>query len=190
MADNFTNTTRLMHEWQNDRITDDQFKPKMIQLCQVIQQDLKILFSERSCTYFIPYRIGVIGDTSVRKSGLVMTLGNITQFPTMVNKERSTFSYLQFDTFLYDKSPNSRYVPISFIDIAGAIDNGTSRSIGNYLDLIANNDCALYMIVFDKPFHHHNRLCRDYIEDTLGRQCLFVRSKADLTFSRFYENET
>ena len=190
MADNFANTMRLMHEWQNDRSADDQFKPKIIELCQVIQQDLKMLPSERSCTYSIPYKNGVIGDTSVGKSALVMALGNITQFPTMVNQERSTSSYLQFDTFFYDKSQNSRHIPISFIDIAGAIDNDTSRSIGNYLDLITNTDCDLYMIVFDKPFHHHNQLCRDYIENTLGRQCLLVRSKADLPFGRFYEDET
>jgi hypothetical protein len=103
----------------------------------------------------------------------------------MVDIKRSTFGYLQFDTLIYKDSHNKKIIPITFIDIEGATDNKDSQSIGNYMELITKADCDLYIIAFDKPFNDHNRTCQEYIESTLGRKCLLVRSKADSLFNQF-----
>lgn len=42
------------------------------------------------------------------------------------------------------------------------------------------------MIVFADSFSEHNRACQEYIENTLSRKCLLVRSKADLLISAYF----
>ena len=190
VVQNFPNTLRLMHEWQNDYGTEDDFKPKILDLCETIETDVEELFHDQKCMYSIAYRIGVVGNTSVGKSALIMALSNITRFSSMVNLERSTFGYLQFDSFFQDKSSDAKKIPISFIDIAGATDHDNTRNIGNYIDLITKADCDLYMIVFDESFDRQNQSWLDHIETTLGRQCLLVRSKVDLLFHQFYREES
>ena len=190
VARNFPNTHQLINYWQNDYGTEDDFKPKILDLCQTIERDLKDLFTEHSSIYSVPYRIGVVGYTSVGKSALIIKLTNLIQFSSMVSLERSTFGYLQFDTYFVDKSSKAKKIPISFIDIAGAIENDTSKSDTNYLELIENSDCDLYMIVFDKALDQRNQIWLNHIEKILGRKYLLVRSKVDVLFHQFYREET
>ena len=49
---NFPHTTQLITHWQQDYGTEDQFKPKVLSLCQHIEQDLNDLFADqRSVSY-------------------------------------------------------------------------------------------------------------------------------------------
>ena len=186
---NFPNTFRLMNEWQNDYGIGDGFKPKVLDACKVIEKDLEVLFTEQKSIYTIPYRIGVVGNSSVGKSALIIKLGNFIEYSSVVNLERSTFGYLPFDSYFEYNLPTAKKIPISFIDIAGAIDNDTVRSIGNYIELIENADCDLYMLVFDNLFDQFNESCLKHIQDKLHRKCLLVRSKADLLFHQFYREK-
>ena len=185
----FPNTARLIDEWQNDDSVGDEFKPKVLDLCENIEEDLKNIFTNNKSIYSVPYRIGVIGYTSGGKSALIMKLANLSQYATMIDLDRSTFGYLQFDTHFDDHSTKKK-IPISFIDIGGAIDTDLSPSIGNYLELISNSDCDVYMLVFDKPFDGQNQHWLDFIQNTLGRRCLLVRSKVDVVFQHFYQETT
>ena len=190
IENNFPKTTQLMVESQNDHRANEEFKPKAIDLFKTLELDVKHLLTDFNCVYSIPYKVGVIGAGSVGKSALVMNLANINHFSAMVNIERSTFGYLQFDTFIYRHLKNGRIVPITFIDIEGATDTDTSQSIGNYIELITKADCDLYIIVFDKPFSKHNRTCQKHIERELARKCLLVMSKADCLLNEKLQNKT
>lgn len=180
---NFPRTRQLIDAWQIDYGTEEQFKPKVLELCQHIEQDFQDLFVNQRSIRSVPYRIGLIGHTSVGKSALTKKLANLTNYSSMINLERSTFGYLQFDVCIDDDR-----IPISYIDIAGSIDNNASRSLGNYLELITNADCDLYLLVFDKPFDAQNQIWLEYIQTNLQRQCLLVRSKSDVAFDTFYRD--
>jgi GTPase SAR1 family protein len=155
-----------------------------------MEMDVKYLFENGNYIGSVPYKIGVIGDGSVGKSALVLNLANLKEFSSMVDIERSTFGYLQFDTLLYKEPQNNKIIPITFVDIEGATDTDKCLSIGNYIALIEKANCDMYIIVFDKPFHEHNRFCQKYIEKNLGRKCLLVRSKADLLFRESFQEKT
>ncbi|CAF3935599.1 unnamed protein product [Rotaria sp. Silwood1] len=179
----FPKITQLIEEWQSDHSVDNEFKPKVLDLFKSVELDVKHLLSNDNCIYLLPYKIGVIGDRNVGKSTLLMNLAEINQFSLMVDMTPSIFSYLQYDTFVYKNPDNNKIIPITFIDIEGAIDINKSQSVENYIELINKADCDLYIIVFDRSFNDHNRICQEYIEKKLGRKCLLVRSKADLLFN-------
>ena len=187
---NFPRTTELMNDWWKDFGSVDNFKPKVLDLCQSLEEDLKNCFRDRNSIYNVPLKIGVVGQTSVGKSALIMKIASLENYAAMINLERSTFGYLEFDVFLSDRISTERKIPITFIDIAGATDDDTSKSIGNYFELITNADCDLYMIVFDKPFNKQYQLWLDFIEKNLRRKVLLVRSKIDLSFGTFYKDIT
>lgn len=178
----FSRTIRLMNDWYKDLEEQETFKPKVLDLCKAIEEDWQDSLADGKSISTIPYKVGVVGSTSVGKSALIVKLGDFKDFSSMINLERSTFGYLQFDTTF----PGEKEIPISFMDIAGATDQVTSKSMGTYLELITKADCDLYLIVFDQPFQLHHRLWLDYIEKTLNRKCLLVRSKIDLAFHTFY----
>jgi GTPase SAR1 family protein len=187
VLENFPQTIQLMNNWQNDYGTDEEFKPKVIDLCKTIESDVQHLFSDYNWIYSVPYKVGVIGHGSVGKSALVMKLSEIEEFSSMIAVERSTFGYLQFDTLVYKDPRNSnKIIPITFVDVEGATDTDESVSIGNYLELINKADCDMYIIAFDDLFNGHNRTCQKYIENNLKRKCILVRSKADLLFNQYF----
>ena len=189
VAGNFPLSIELMNEWWNELGNEEDFKPKIVDLCRTIEKDIEQLFTNRRSIYSIPYKIGVVGNTSVGKSALIMALSNFKHFSSMVSLERSTFGYLQFEAFFdeEEESRHSKRIPISFLDIAGATDDDSTRSVGNYQELIAQSDCDLYLIVFDKAFDKLNQAHLDYICNTLERQCFLVRTKVDLSFQDFYK---
>ncbi|CAF1366472.1 unnamed protein product [Adineta steineri] len=186
----FPTTDQLMKTWQDDHGTDDQFKPKIIELFQAVELDLTELFKEQKSTYSIPYKVGLIGHGSVGKSALAIELANAKQHSAMIDTTRSTFGYLQFDTLAYQHPRTRRPIPFTFVDIEGAIDADESLSAGNYLELITRADCDVYIIVFAGLFSAHNRACRQHIEKFLLRKCLLVRSKADVLFNDIFNEET
>jgi GTPase SAR1 family protein len=186
ISNHFPQTVRLMGKWQNDHGKDDEFKPKVLDLFEAIEMDVKHLLSDENCIYSLSYRIGVIGDGSVGKSALVMNLADVKEFSSMISVERSTFGYLEFDTLIYKDLRNGKIIPITFVDIEGATDADKCQSTGNYIELIEKADCDMYIIVFDRPFNDHNRTCQEYIENILQRKCLLVWSKADLLFNQFF----
>jgi GTPase SAR1 family protein len=188
VSENFPKTIQLMNDWQNDYGQDEDFKPKVIDLCKTIEMDLQDLFTDYNWIYSVPYKVGVIGHGSVGKSALVMKLTEIKEFSSMIAVERSTFGYLQFDTLVYKDPRNSnKIIPITFIDVEGATDNDESVSIGNYIELINKADCDMYIIVFDDLFNGHNRTCQKHIENELKRKCVLVRNKADLLFDQYFQ---
>ena len=184
VASNFPQTIDLMNRWWNELGIEQEFQPKILDLCRALEKDIHNAFEDRKSVYSIPYKIGVVGNTSVGKSALIMGLSDFKEFTSMVSLERSTFGYLQFDAFFQQ---GSKEIPVSFIDIAGAIDHDSSRSVGNYQELITQSDCDLYLIVFDNAFNRSNQAHLDYIEKILERQCLLVRTKVDLVFEEFYK---
>ncbi|CAF0934115.1 unnamed protein product [Adineta ricciae] len=184
----FPKTTELMSAWENDYGTDDSFKPKLIDLCQYLENDIKTLYDGTNYISSIPFKIGAIGDTSAGKSALIKTLSNTEHTSVTILSQRSTFGYLQIDTVL--ESPKSKLrVPVSFFDIEGAIDNDLERALINYFDIITKTDCDLYMIVYDKPLTAFNLQCFDYVTNVLERKCIFVRSKSDMLFKQLYKDE-
>ena len=185
IAVHFPTMTQLVSQWQSDCAADENFKPKVLDLFQATEGDIERLFKDDECIYSIPYKIGVIGHTSVGKSAFVIALSNITEFAGMLDLERSTFGYLSFDTSDYKHPTSQRTLPITFIDVEGATDADDKQSTGNYIELITAADCDAYIIVIDRQFGKHNQTCLNYIEGKLHRRCLIVRSKADQLFSEF-----
>ncbi|CAF0924439.1 unnamed protein product [Adineta ricciae] len=184
----FPQTIQLMSAWENDYGIDDSFKPKLIDLCQAVENDIKTLYDGTNYTCSIPFKIGAIGDTSAGKSALIKTLSNTEHTSVTILSQRSTFGYLQIDTVL--ENPKSKLrVPFSFFDIEGAIDNDLERALINYFDIITKTDCDLYMIVYDKPLTAFNLQCFDYVTNVLQRKCIFVRSKSDILFRQLYQDE-
>ncbi len=186
----FPETIKLKEEWQNDHGTNNNFKPKVFDLFETIEMDLKFLLSDKNWIYSVPYKIGVIGAGSVGKSALIMNLANLYDFPSMIAAERNTFCYLKFDTLSYKDPYNSKIIPITFVDVEGATDTDKHQANGNYIELINKVDCDLYIIMFDNLFNEHNRICQEYIEKKLQRKCLLVRNKADLLFNDLFREET
>ena len=184
----FPITTALVNEWRNDHSGGNDFKPKVLPLCQAVESDLREMYTGDRWIYSIPYKIGVIGVTSAGKSALTMALIRRQEFSRMVSIERSTFGYLQFDTY-YEHPINKRHIPIIFIDIEGAIDDQLDVSFGNYFEMITKADCDMYLLVFDKPYSSHNQACVHFIRNSLNRQCLLVRTKSDAVFTHLYRED-
>ncbi len=190
ISNSFPRTVQLMRTWQNDHGTDNEFKPKVINLFKTVEMDMQHLLIDYNWVCSLSYKIGVIGDGNVGKSALIMKLAEVKEFSPMIAIERSTFGYLEFDTLIYKYPCNDKVIPITFVDIEGATDTDKFQSTGNYIELINKTDCDMYIIVFDRPFSDHNRTCQEHIEKKLGRKCLLVWSKADLLFSKLFRQST
>ncbi|CAF3382404.1 unnamed protein product [Rotaria socialis] len=190
MKANFPKVADLMAQWQNMDYAPDTFKPKVFELFKAIKDDLTQGLIHQNGIYSIPYRVGVIGDTSVGKSSLIKNLGSIqSAFLTMVSLDRSTFSYLQFDSSMPICSHMDQTLPITFIDAEGATDANDTESIGNYRELMIRADCDLYLIVFDRPFNEQHQQWKNFIERDLRRKCLLVWNKADELFLKLFKEQ-
>lgn len=180
----FPETYKLISEWQRDPGQFESFKPKIPSLFRVIETDLREQLRPENMLK-LPFRIGLIGATSVGKSTIASCLGNFNDHDDLIRLERSTFSYLQQDATF---SSNGTEIQISLIDIEGAIDEQNHIQHGNYFDLIRKADCDVYLIIFDREFSAHNRACLDFIENEFSRSCVIVMSKADRRFLDCYED--
>ncbi|CAF4840243.1 unnamed protein product [Rotaria socialis] len=179
---NFSKVISLNEIWQNSHSSEEQFKPKVIELFKAVELDLAQIFYNRNYIRSIPFKVGVIGDGCVGKSTLIGKLSEcVDQSVSTVASGRSTFGYLQIDTFI-NECPH-KTIPITFIDLEGAIDTNNAVFIGNYKELIKKADCDLYLLVFHGSFDDDlHGGWHKYIKEELQRDCLLVRNKVDRLF--------
>ncbi|CAF4303533.1 unnamed protein product, partial [Rotaria magnacalcarata] len=55
----------LREKWQKSYGIGDQFEPKVIDLFQAVDNDVKNIFENETYIYSLPYRVGIIGEGSV-----------------------------------------------------------------------------------------------------------------------------
>ncbi|CAF1008461.1 unnamed protein product [Rotaria sordida] len=157
---------------------------------QAVEQDL---INHWSNPRFLPRtKIGVIGYTSAGKSCVVNRLLGVSCLTdddaAPVRTIKSTYYQLQFDRqepLIYPPNRDIK-IPVTFIDIQGLDkDRPTVNDqieAGNYLDEIRKADCDIYILVFDDQLRYEQEGWINYIELTLGRKCVLVRSKVDICY--------
>ncbi|CAF1204513.1 unnamed protein product [Didymodactylos carnosus] len=178
IEETFPKLTEKMNLWKNIYDTDEQFKPKIIELLETIEKDLLDKYGEESTAYAIPYKVGILGSRSVGKSTFSNYVRDVTNeqdplfSPTAL--EKSTFCYLQFD----------KEYPYR---IEGCTDNEQNIEFANYINEIGKADCDLYLILYDREFSQLELSWKRNIENVLNRKCLIVRTKVDRLFLDCYE---
>ena len=187
----FSNTHAKMIEWNCALASSDQFQPQIYDLILAIETDLNDQWSNHRHG-IVRAKIGIIGYTCVGKSTLLNRLLGVEDLTndesSPVRSIKSTYYQLQFDRKDPLKSPDNRSktTTVTFVDIQGH-DNDTATvdsqiEAGNYLDEIRKADCDIYILVFDEKLRYEQHGWITYIEETLKRQCILVRSKVDIDF--------
>ena len=187
----FSATHAKMIEWSCALCSSNQFQPKVQDLLTTIESDLIDQWGHHRHGV-IRAKIGIVGYTCVGKSTIlnrilgVHNLANADSSP--VRSIKSTYYPLQFDRKepLISFNNKSKKVLVTLVDIQGHDKNTpiVDRTIepGNYLDEIRKADCDIYILVFDETLRYEQHGWITYIEQTLKRQCLLVRSKVDIDF--------
>ncbi|UJR18586.1 hypothetical protein I4U23_005493 [Adineta vaga] len=170
----FPKLTKQIKEWNESIKCDDEFQPKFVPLFQTIHDDLDNLHMNRS----LPYRIGIVGCRSAGKSSLLNRLRKLNNqndpLFSPVSLFKSTYCFLQY-TVNYDNCS------ITYVDI-----EGYNEKMYFYEQQIMRANCDAYIIVFDSTFSQVHLAWKTWIESTLIRPCLLVRSKADNLFFECY----
>ncbi|CAF2709775.1 unnamed protein product [Rotaria sp. Silwood2] len=143
-------------------------------------------------------QIGLIGETSVGKTSLLIHLRNIDYYDTDNSKTeitidrrilspvrvgKSTLCQLEFDHQYIDGTE------AIFVDIEGSTDYDTDLESGNYFDEIRKADCDLYILVFDNRFADMHKNWHNYIVNELKRECWLVRNKIDDLFLQTFKED-
>ncbi|CAF1650387.1 unnamed protein product [Adineta ricciae] len=195
----FTNTHAKMIEWNSALASSDQFQPQVTDLFAAIETDLEEQWVNHRHG-IVRAKIGIIGYTCVGKSTLLNRLLGIedlaNEISSPVRSIKSTYYQLQFDRKEPLKSPNNRLktTAVTLVDIQGhdkdvpTVDNQITP--GNYLDEIRKADCDIYVLVFDEKLRYEQHGWITYIEETLKRQCVLVRSKIDIDFLAKYRERS
>jgi GTPase SAR1 family protein len=192
----FPKTNAKINEWLHQQGSAHEFKPKLLDLFKIIEQDL---MNQWSNSYMIVRtKIGVIGYTSTGKSSLINCLIGVQCLTeddaAPVSNNRSTYFPLQFDRKepLIDPNNQESKTFVTFVDIQGvdrnqcSVDNETKDDI--YLEEIYKADCDIYMLVYDEELNEQQQKWIEYIEEILKRKCVLVRSKMDIQFlAKFQE---
>jgi predicted GTPase len=188
----FLNATRLSEKWLKQHGVGDEFEPKVLLLFQAIQDDLVRLYKDTASRP--RSKIGVIGYTNAGKSSLVCRSLGVKSLDESnappVRSVKSTHQVLRYNRTEPLAHPRNRTVkvPVTFIDIAGLDKNQQGvhdeEQVNRYLDLIHRADCDVYLLVFDDKLHREQQQWIDYIESTLRRKCLLVRSQVDGAYLR------
>lgn len=195
----FSGTHAKMIEWNCALASSEQFRPQIRDLLETIEHDL----TDQWCHHrhgVIRAKIGIIGYTCVGKSTIlnrilgVDNLAGVDSSP--VRSIKSTYYPLQFDRKepLISSKNQFQKATVTLVDIQGhdkntPIVNRTIRP-GNYLDEIRKADCDIYILVFDETLHYEQHGWITYIEQTLKRKCLLVRSKVDIDFLAKYRERS
>jgi GTPase SAR1 family protein len=183
----FPNTNRQMDEWMHEQGLADEFQPKILLLIRAIEQDLRDQWLDPQFT--ASTKIGFIGYTNAGKSSLlnralgVRYLDDENAAP--VRSIKSTYYQLHFDRPIPFIDPHNEHmrIPVTFVDIQGHDRNRPANNdhpeAGNYLDEIRKADCDIYVLVFDDILRNEQMSWITYIERTLERKCILVRSMVD-----------
>ena len=178
--------------WLHQQGTSDKFEPNVKDLFEAIQKDLS---NQLTNPILAPrVKIGMIGYTCAGKSTLVSRALGVELLTedgaSVVSENKSTYFPWLFDRSrpLVDPTDPSKKTLVTLVDLQGVDENrtvnSTQMSAGNYLDEIRKADCDIYVIVYQKVLSDEQRIWIKYIEDTLKRQYVLVRSKIDLEFLR------
>ena len=196
----FSATHAKMIEWNCALASSDQFKPQIFDLILAIESDLNDQWSDHRHG-IVRAKIGIIGYTCVGKSTLLNRILGIEDLTTdgssPVRSIKSTYYQLQFDRKepLISSDNRLKTTAVTLVDIQGH-DNDTPSvdsqiEPGNYLDEIRKADCDIYVLVFDEKLRYEQHGWITYIEQTLKRQCILVRSKVDIDFlAKFRERSS
>ena len=187
----FPTTHAKMIEWNCALASSDYFQPQVLDLLMAIENDLNEQWSNHHHAV-VRAKIGIIGFTCVGKSTILNRLLGTTDLTndqsSPVRSIKSTYYQLQFDRKEPLISPDnpSKKTNVTLVDVQGhdseitTVDNQIEP--GNYLDEIRKADCDIYILVFDEKLRHEQHGWISYIEQTLKRQCILVRSKVDTAF--------
>ena len=185
----FPKTNRKVFEWFQQQGSAQEFRPKLHNLFEILEQDLSNHWSDSQM--IVRTKIGVIGYTSSGKSSLINCLNGIQCLTednaAPVSNDRSTYFPLQFDRKepLTDPDQMQRKTFVTFVDIQG-VDRKEDHQF--YFDEIFQADCDIYMLVHDQDLTDEEQKWMEYIEEILQRKCLLVRSKMDVPYlQKFHE---
>ncbi|UJR27811.1 hypothetical protein I4U23_009080 [Adineta vaga] len=195
----FTNTHAKMIEWNCALASSDQFQPQVSDLFTAIETDL-----QEQCSHhrhgIVRAKIGIIGYTCVGKSTILNRLLSIEDLAmdtsSPVRSIKSTYYQLQFDRKEPLPSPHnqSKTTAVTLVDIQGhdkdTLTVDSQLLPGNYLDEIRKADCDIYILVFDEKLRYEQHGWISFIEETLKRQCILVRSKVDIEFLAKYRERS
>jgi predicted GTPase len=187
----FSSTHAKMIEWNCALASSDSFQPQILDLILAIENDLSDQWSNHRHG-IIRAKIGIIGYTCVGKSTILNRLLGVQDLTnddsSPVRSIKSTYYQLQFDRKELLTSPDNQLhkTAVTLVDVQGH-DNDTATvdskiEPGNYLDEIRKADCDIYILVFDEKLRYEQHGWITYIEQTLMRQCILVRSKVDIDF--------
>ena len=187
----FSSTHAKMIEWNCALASSDSFQPQILDLILAIENDLSDQWSNHRHG-IIRAKIGIIGYTCVGKSTILNRLLGVQDLTnddsSPVRSIKSTYYQLQFDRKELLTSPDNQLhkTAVTLVDVQGH-DNDTASvdskiEPGNYLDEIRKADCDIYILVFDEKLRYEQHGWITYIEQTLKRQCILVRSKVDIDF--------
>ena len=187
----FSTTHAKMIEWNCALASSDHFQPQILDLILSIESDLNAQWSNHHHAV-VRAKIGIIGYTCVGKSTILNRLLGIENLigdeSSPVRSIKSTYYQLQFDRKEPLTSPDNQLktTAVTLVDIQGH-DNDTTIvdsqiEPGNYLDEIRKADCDIYILVFDEKLRYEQHGWITYIEETLKRQYILVRSKVDIAF--------
>lgn len=187
----FPTTHAKMIGWNAALASNDYFQPQILDLISGIEDDLNEQWSNHQHA-IVRAKIGIIGFTCVGKSTILNRLLGTTDLSndesSPVRSIKSTYYQLQFDRkepFISPDNPLKK-TSVTLVDVQGhdseitTVDNQIEP--GNYLDEIRKADCDIYILVFDEKLRHEQQGWISYIEETLKRQCILVRSKVDMAF--------
>ena len=190
---------RQQMKWISTENTSDAFQPNVSALFAEFKKDVDALISDHS-SITARAKIGFIGYTSSGKTTLICRILGIDpkskEAFLPIRSTRSTHYPLEFvrEQPLTKPDKGQPATPVKLIDIQGW-DHGcgiSNHSVqpGNYLDEIRKADCDIYVLVFENDLDVEQMLWVNFIEKQLQRQCILVRSKVDIPFSRMFLERT
>jgi hypothetical protein len=183
------------NQWLYEQNSTNEFKPKILDLFQVTEQDLINQWSKSYSASRI--KIGVIGYMNTGKGCLINRLLGIQSLtednaaPVSIHKR--TYFPLQFDKkeLFISADDLNRKVAVTFVDIQGVdkdeiiLDDEAKEE--NYFDEIRIADCDIYLLVYNRKLDDEQQEWIIFIEEIIKRKCVFVRSKIDIDYLAEFE---
>ncbi|CAF4437017.1 unnamed protein product, partial [Rotaria sp. Silwood2] len=187
----FPNTHEKMNDWMYEHAVGEEFQPKLFHVINAIEQDLVSQWSNPCVTPSTT--IGVIGYTNVGKSSLLNRLLGMKSLnddqAAPIGNMKTTYFALPFnrkEPLIYHSINGTIEIPVTLVDIQGHDKNRTANNnmieVGNYHNEIKKANCDIYILVTDDDPHDEQKDWMTFIQDTLKRKCILVRSKVDILY--------